>query len=307
MILKGALHNYSTTPPRKSFSRLVNKLLKLKHLVFLLIKLRLQNGELARFWTYLSGSSSRLGIINLPQSLLCILMELGGLPPARSEPQLQLYAYLTTIQFESNQDYYEWEINGQTSSIFKTRDFYDYLREPQPDVIWAYAVWFSRAILGHSFHSWLVIQERIPTRDRLIRLGIQTDDCCILCNPTRESRDHLYFYCMYSYDLWKMVIRRLRLIHQRAWTDTFAQMTTLPPPNSERNLTLLAWQATMYWLLHANTFSSSDQIFKLMDHQLRNKIQSFRETNPTRSSQMMQRWIRLDWLPSSPSTFLHRL
>ena len=173
---------------------------------------------------------------------------------------------------------------SQTSSIFKTRGFYDYLREPQPDVIWAYAVWFSRAILGHSFHSWLVIQERI-----------QTDDCCILCNPTRgESRDHLYFFCMYSYDLWKMVIRRLRLIHQRAWTDTFAQMTTLPPPNSERNLTLLAWQATMYWLLHANTFSSSDQIFKLMDHQLRNKIQSFRETNPTRSSQMMQRWIRLD-------------
>lgn len=63
-------------------------------------------------------------------------MELGGLPPARSEPQLQLYAYLTTIQFESNQDYYyEWEINGQTSSIFKTRAFYDYLSEPQPDVI----------------------------------------------------------------------------------------------------------------------------------------------------------------------------
>ncbi|KAG5400245.1 hypothetical protein IGI04_014852 [Brassica rapa subsp. trilocularis] len=64
-------------------------------------------------------------------------------------------------------------------------------------------------------------------------------------------------------------------------------------------LTRLAWQATLYWLwterntrLHTQMFRSVDQIFKLLDRQLKNKLQSFRDTNPTRSSIMMQSWFR---------------
>ncbi|KAH0873590.1 hypothetical protein HID58_070952 [Brassica napus] len=66
-----------------------------------------------------------------------------------------------------------------------------------------------------------------------------------------------------------------------------------------RILTRLAWQATLYWLwterntrLHTQMFRSVDQIFKLLDRQLKNKLQSFRDTNPTRSSIMMQSWFR---------------
>ena len=73
VILKGSVHNYWTTPTRQSYSWLVNKLLKLKSVVFPLIKLRLQNGETTRFWsdnwtpfgdlrTYLSATNSRMGI-----------------------------------------------------------------------------------------------------------------------------------------------------------------------------------------------------------------------------------------------------
>lgn len=46
------------------------------------------------------------------------------------------------------------------SENFKTGALYDYLREPQADVPWAAAVWFSRTIPRHCFHTWLVIQDR---------------------------------------------------------------------------------------------------------------------------------------------------
>lgn len=309
VILQGSVHNYWTTTPKQSYSWLVNKLLKLRSEVFPLIKLRLQNGETARFWsdnwtpfgalyTHLSGRNSRLGIPH--QATVSSLCRDGswGLPPARTEAQVQLYTYLTTIQLTGDQDYYEWEINGTIYNCFKTGILYDYLMEPRPDVYWYGAVWISRAIPRHSFHMWLVIQNRIPTRDRLIQWGLQVDQSCLLCNRNRESRDHLFFSCDFSYKLWELVTRRLGISPSRDWENTLAQMVSLSLPLPQRLLVLLAWQSVVYWLwnerntrLHANTYRSTDQIFKLIDRQLRNKIQSFRDANPTRCSLMMQRWL----------------
>ena len=228
VILKGSVHNYWTTPTRQSYSWLVNKLLKLKSVVFPLIKLRLQNGETTRFWsdnwtplgelrTYLSATSSRMGI---PLHAIVSSLLVDGtwsLPPAHSEAQVELYSYLTTIQLAPSQDYYEWEINGQVYTTYKTGQLYDYLCEPRPNVFWHKAVWISRAIPRHNFHAWLVVLNRIPTRDRLINWGIQVDDRCLLCNSNQESRDHLFFTCNYSYELWQIIAKRLQLLPQRDW------------------------------------------------------------------------------------------
>lgn len=283
----------------------------MKQLVFPLLKLRLQNGESAQFWNdnwspfgdltiYLSGSRSRLGIaINATVASLCT-NGVWTLPPARSERQAALYAFLTTVELQNNQDYYEWEVNGSTTNDFRTGELYHYLIEPHPDVSWAETIWFSRAIPRHSFHSWLVILDRIPTRDRLMQWGLQVDGHCLLCNTNQESRDHIYFSCNFGFDLWTLVTSRLQLTPHRNWPDTIRQMTTLPPPTAQRTFTLLAWQSTVYWIwnernarLHASSLRSADQLFKVIDSQLRNKIQSIRESNPTRCSQMMQSWLRL--------------
>ena len=42
------------------------------------------------------------------------------LPPARSENQLDLQVYLTTVNLSDEQDQYEWEVAGQTSSCYST-------------------------------------------------------------------------------------------------------------------------------------------------------------------------------------------
>lgn len=226
----------------------------------------------------------------------------GGwrLPPVRSDPQLQLYTYLTTIQLQESEDYYEWEINGSIYETYQTGVLYDYLRQPMPDMPWTSLVWISRGVPRHSFHSWLVIQNRLPTRDRLLSWGLQTDDRCLLCNAAQETRDHIFFSCTFSFDLWLKVTRRLDLLPQRSWDDTIMQMTSLPPPQWKRNLDLQAWQSTMHWLwnerntrMHASTFRSTDCLFRLLDQQLRNKLQSFRDSNPTKSSLMMQSWFRV--------------
>ena len=259
VILKGSVHNFWTTKPKQSFSWFVNKLLKLKDTIFPLVKLRIQNGESTLFWfdnwtpfgslsDHLSNSPSRLGI--LPHATVSSLFRNGSwhLPPARTETQVQLQAYLTTITLTENQDYYEWEINGQVSERFKTGELYAYLCAERAYVIWSKAVWFLGGIPRHNFHTWLLVLDRIPTRDRLISWGINVDANCLLCNSMPESRNHLFFSCSFSFQLWSKVASRLEIQPQRGWEDTLNQMTALHLQKSHRLLVLTAWQATAYWL-----------------------------------------------------------
>ncbi|XP_074289441.1 uncharacterized protein LOC141614593 [Silene latifolia] len=50
----------------------------------------------------------------------------------------------------------------------------------------------------HSFRSWLIVQQRLLTQDRLMRMNIVNHNCCYLCGLQEESHDHLFFDCVYS-------------------------------------------------------------------------------------------------------------
>ncbi|KAF8104580.1 hypothetical protein N665_0171s0082 [Sinapis alba] len=286
----------------------------MKDVVFPLIKLRLENGLSARFWhdnwsplgcvaTLLNGSTSRLGIPH--HATVATLYRNGSwrLPPARTDRQLQLHTHLTTVNLTENPDYFEWEIEGKINNRFSIGEVYHYLRTRHDDLDWTNVVWTSYGIPRQNFHSWLVVLDRCPTRDRLLRWGLQVPAICLLCNNYPESRNHLYFECDFSFNLWSTISTRCSLTPSRNWSDTLQQMIALPTRRSlraTRLLSLLAWKSTIYWIwnernnrLHSNSFRSADLLLRVVDLQIRNKVQSFRESNPQLSTSMMQTWIRL--------------
>ncbi|KAF3526095.1 hypothetical protein F2Q69_00047224 [Brassica cretica] len=95
VILQVSIHNYGTTKPKVSFSWLANKLLKLKDEVFPLIKQGLENGLTARFWN-----------------------DAWRILQARSDEQLELHAYLTTVEFTKNMT----SMSGRSMVRCPTRD-----------------------------------------------------------------------------------------------------------------------------------------------------------------------------------------
>lgn len=104
--------------------------------------------------------------------------------------------------------------------------------------------------------------------------------------------------CNYSYDLWCLAASKCNIQPLRSWTALLAQMTSLVSSRSSKLLTLLVWKSVMYWIwhernqrLHASAFRNPDSLFKTIDLQIRNRIQSFRETSPTIASLMLQQWI----------------
>ena len=272
VILNGSIHNYWTINPRQSFSWLVNKLIKLRPDVFPLIKLRVENGRSALFWHHNWAppgiiadlqvtSRSRIGITS--NATVASLCRNGNwnLPPARSDPIIQLYTYITTIELTTLPDFYEWTLLGKIDNKFRTGEVYTHLKGQILDKPWTKSVWFPHQIPRHAFHAWLVLQNRCPTRDRLISWGIQTDPLCLLCNSHGESPNHLYFDCSFSFELWSLVSHRCRIRLHRSWDQSATQLETLTGEKISKLLTLLSWQATLYWIwnerngrLHAQNF-----------------------------------------------------
>lgn len=220
------------------------------------------------------------------------------LPHPRTDNQVSLHIYLTTLTLTDVEDQYEWELEGKVHARYSTGLVYNLLRQQSPLVPWRKAVWFSGGIPKHNFLTWLLVLNRCPTRDRILGWGLQTDPACLFCNSSPESRDHVFFHCHMPWTVWSSIALRGRLQPSRSWDTTLCQIQTLQGPKERIRLSLLVWQCTLYLLwgernnrLHRHSFRSSDALLHLIDSVIRNRIASFRDSNPALSSLMLQLWF----------------
>ena len=97
----------------------------------------------------------------------------------------------------------KWKFLGKKYSV---TDVWEELRPKQDKVPWHKFLWGSMAIPKHVFISWMAILNRLPTKDRLISWGMEVNGDCCLCQGGMESRDHMFFECNYSKELWKSIL-----------------------------------------------------------------------------------------------------
>lgn len=62
--------------------------------------------------------------------------------------------------------------------------------------------WKSRAPLQCRFFTWLAVQDRCWTSDRLARRGLPHQDACPLCDQHEESIQHLLISCVFARQVW---------------------------------------------------------------------------------------------------------
>ncbi|XP_039021846.1 uncharacterized protein LOC120154075 [Hibiscus syriacus] len=74
-------------------------------------------------------------------------------------------------------------------------------------VPWHKLVWFPGRIPKHSTILWMTILDRLPTRMRLLRMGLNIDnDKCLFYDTEHESCNHLLFGCGFAQELWGNVL-----------------------------------------------------------------------------------------------------
>jgi hypothetical protein len=122
---------------------------------------------------------------------------------------LRLWHELQSVQLGAGSDTvsWKWTPNGKFSSRTAYRVFF-FGRTALPG---ATQVWNAFAPLKFKFHTWLALQNRCWTADRLARRGLPATAICTLCNVAGETMDHLSLQCPFAAAVWTTICNHLQL------------------------------------------------------------------------------------------------
>jgi len=74
-----------------------------------------------------------------------------------------------------------------------------------PKVEWKNLLLISNVLPRHKFTAWLAAQHRLPTVDRLQKIGVQVSMNCVFCKQHVEDFAHLFFECPVTNRLWHRI------------------------------------------------------------------------------------------------------
>ena len=289
------------------------KLLDLRPLALQFCKTRLGNGRSASFWFDAWSPMGQL-IEHIGQSgprsmrlrensvvADAIAGSAWRLPHPRSQKEVELHTYLTTITLPlpmNVNDEYEWIAGDSQLRIFRSATTWEVLR-PREDVKhWVDVVWFKGCIPKHAFTMWVANYDRLPTRSRLAAWGVPLSPLCPLCSIYDETRDHLMLSCNYSREVWREVLHRCQ--PPSTMFTTWAELLSWIRSSQSKTLTLLrklAVQTVIFhlWkqrnnLVHNQSTLPAPAVFYGIDKELRNIISARRVRKRFRNLMVM--WLR---------------
>lgn len=270
-------------------------ILRLRELASRFLICRIGNGESASFWydawTPMGPLINVFGISGPRRLRIPIISSVKdacannvwNLPSPRSDQEITLHAYLTTVTVPSEglaNDEFLWATGPDVAGPYSSSKTWDVIRPRSDPKPWAATIWFKGAIPKHAFNMWVANLDRLPTKHRLVGWGMQIQTHCCLCSTEPETRDHLLISCSFSAEIWTQVFLRIGnpRTQFQTWLDLLHWLHE-PGPKAIKLLRLLASQAVVYsiWrqrnnVLHNQTAIPSTVIFKEIDRTIRNLI-----------------------------------
>ena len=101
----------------------------------------------------------------------------------------------------------------------------------------------------HAVIAWMVVQNRLPTKDKLKSWGMEVNGECELCRSADETRDHLFYDCSFSQQLWSEVLslsgqsRRVT-----SWQEELQWIQRLREKSLNAVILRVAWHAVIYFI-----------------------------------------------------------
>ncbi|XP_020271599.1 uncharacterized protein LOC109846766 [Asparagus officinalis] len=133
---------------------------------------------------------------------------------------------------------------------------YRILLQPDQVAAWYNTVWDNISYPKHSFVTWLAIQSRLLTQDRLCGMGILAANQCVMCTNFPESCGHLFFDCQFSALVWNMVMDWLKFSWRScSWGYIINWYNSrLKRKGFMEKLKRMALTASIYWIWQERNF-----------------------------------------------------
>lgn len=104
-------------------------------------------------------------------------------------------------------DEWKWE---DTKEGFSIGGLWENTRIRWDRVRWADLLWESQGLPRHDFIFWLLLQEKICTKDKIKEWGGRQDDNCVFCSQ-QETNRHLFLECDFAKEPWNSVWSKAEL------------------------------------------------------------------------------------------------
>lgn len=291
------------------------KLLKLRNVAYHFLKVDIRDGQSSHFWfdnwtgkgrlidiTWAIGTTY-LGVVGharVSDAGNTVGWRIRGQKSRHFGEIHQSIMALAPPNPESETDIFLWK-HGEDNyqATFSASKTWDQLRVKKPKVAWSRVVWFSQGVPRFSFITWLTVKNRLSTGDRMRQWGLVQG--CVLCGERDETRDHLFFACPYSYTVWEGLARRLmgRGINPD-WHWTINHLQWLREKRMNTILAKMLLQSVIYHLWrernarrHHQTWTTTDQLRRVIDKAVRNKIVSLQYKFDHKSGGLLQRWFEV--------------
>ncbi|XP_021835812.1 uncharacterized protein [Spinacia oleracea] len=86
---------------------------------------------------------------------------------------------------------------------------YKHLYNCGEQVEWKRLIFNSKASPKSTFIGWLAIQNKLATKDILLKWNFSIDGKCGLCQLGDETPSHLFFSCQFSQEVWSLILQNL--------------------------------------------------------------------------------------------------
>lgn len=220
------------------------------------------NGKLARFWTdcWLDGEA--------PARLAHALFKLAvrknlsveealqngrwmrGLRRMDNRQDLDLFVLLwgkiQEVQLTDEADTISWSLFAD--KVYSAKSAYEvqfFGRIKLPDLE---RVWRVKAEEKVRFFTWLLLQDRLWTADRLQRRGWAHDARCCLCDQVLESANHLFLECPFAKEVWnEMVGSDAALVHTVTTVSSIPDYWTELSKGSKEQITTTSYTVWNIW------------------------------------------------------------
>ncbi|KAF8052483.1 hypothetical protein N665_1555s0008 [Sinapis alba] len=122
---------------------------------------------------------------------------------------------------------------------------------------------------------------------------------CVLCRAPQETRDHLFFECSYSTEVWTVLMGGML---QSSFTSKWSELLALIMDNSGDYLNIFLTRYTMQAAIHSIWRERNErrhgaiatparELVKFLDRQVRNRCSSIQQLGDKKYTGSLSRWL----------------
>ncbi|KAL9281954.1 putative reverse transcriptase zinc-binding domain-containing protein [Arabidopsis thaliana] len=181
---------------------------------------------------------------------------------------------------------------------FSSRETWSQIRLPKAERNGHKVIWFSGATPRYTFISW-VMKNRVATGERMVNWKLNVDTSCVFCKHPLETREHLFFQCPFSKEVWEKLVRGI-LLHKFSdkWLEVMKEITSKYHDNTKRFILKFVFENAIHFIWterndrrHGERPSTTEKMVKLIDKNVRNRLSTLRQGKVEKHVEGLKVWF----------------